>query len=133
VELEGDAVNLVSELGRLLTDAQDQLLASALTVGSGTNQPQGIVTGLAAASGSKVSTTTGATLVAGDLYMLQNALPPRWQANAQWAASLALLNTARQFTTPNGSLRQRVTLVDTCGKRTIRTSRRQGSAGLKRT
>jgi HK97 family phage major capsid protein len=104
VELEGDAVNLVSELGRLLTDAQDQLLASALTVGSGTNQPQGIVTGLAAASGSKVSTTTGATMVAGDLYMLQNALPPRWQANAQWAASLALLNTARQFTTPNGSL-----------------------------
>nr|WP_279615372.1 phage major capsid protein [Mycobacterium malmoense] len=59
---------------------------------------------MASAAGSKVSTATGGTLVAGDLYALQNALPPRFQPRAQWLASLATLNTARQFTTPNGSL-----------------------------
>lgn len=104
VEVEGDAIDLVSELGRLLTDAQDQLLAQALTVGSGNGQPQGVVTGLAAAAGSKVSTATPGTLVAGDLYALQNACPPRFQPRAQWLASLATLNTARQFQTQNGSL-----------------------------
>jgi HK97 family phage major capsid protein len=42
--------------------------------------------------------------VAGDVYNLQNQLPPRFQAGARWAANLSILNTLRQFQTTNGSL-----------------------------
>jgi HK97 family phage major capsid protein len=52
-----------------------------------------------------VNTTTGDTLASVDVYNLQNALPPRFQPNARWAANLAILNTLRQFDTTNGALK----------------------------
>ena len=39
------------------------------------------------------------------VYNLQNQLPPRWQANAQWAANLAIWNSLRQLETANGALK----------------------------
>ncbi len=103
-EVEQDAANLHTELGKLLTDAADQLTAAAFTNGSGTGQPTGIITALAAAAGSKVDPGTAETISAGDVYKLQNAIPPRFQPGATWSASLPVLNALRQFTTPNGSL-----------------------------
>jgi HK97 family phage major capsid protein len=104
VELEGDAVSLISELGRLLQDGATQLLNTALTTGSGVGQPKGIVTALAGGS-SQVNTGTADTFAASDVYNLQNQLPPRFQPNARWAANLSVLNLARQFETANGALK----------------------------
>ena len=36
---------------------------------------------------------------------MQNALPPRFQPNAQWVGNLAVINTLRQFETSNGALK----------------------------
>lgn len=103
-EAEGDAANLGAELGKLLADAADQLTAAAFTNGTGSGQPTGLVTALAAATGSKVDPATAETLATTDLYKVQNALPPRFQAGATWQASLAVINALRQFETGNGAV-----------------------------
>ena len=104
VELEGDAVNLVGEIGKLMSDGATQILNQALAIGSGVGAPTGIITALAGGA-SVINTATPATLVAGDVYALQNALPPRWQSNARWIANLATLNALRQMETSNGALK----------------------------
>jgi HK97 family phage major capsid protein len=106
-EVQGDAVNFMQELGKLLVDGAEQLNATAYTTGSGTNQPTGIITALAAASGTVPLITPGVaeTLAAGDVYNVQNALPPRFQPNAKWTANLSIINTLRQLETTNGALK----------------------------
>ena len=44
-------------------------------------------------------------LVAGDIYALQNALPPRFQPRASWNANLSIINTLPQMETTNGVLK----------------------------
>ncbi|MHA0285180.1 phage major capsid protein [Mycobacterium sp. C3-094] len=106
-EVEGDAVNFLSELSKLLVDGAEQLCATAYTTGNGTTQPKGLITALVAAAGSVplISPATPETLVAGDVYAVQNALPPRFQPGAQWASNLSIINTLRQFETTNGALK----------------------------
>ena len=103
-EIGMDALNFTEEIGRLLTDGLNQLSATAFTTGSGTGQPTGSVTALAG-SPSQVNTATGDTLVAADVYNLQNQLPPRFQANAQFCANLSILNTLWQMETTAGALK----------------------------
>lgn len=95
VELQGDAAALVSELGKLLNDGATQILNQALTVGSGTGQPTGLITALAGGA-SVMNTATGGTLAASDIYSVQNVLQPRWQPNARWISNLAVANAIRQ-------------------------------------
>ncbi|WP_428340758.1 phage major capsid protein [Mycobacterium sp.] len=104
VELQGDAVALVTEIGKLLSDGALQLLNTSLTTGSGTGEPTGIITALTGGS-SVVNTGTGGTLAAADVYALQNSLGPRFQANGRWVGNLAVLNALRQEETTNGALK----------------------------
>ncbi|AFC44581.1 hypothetical protein OCU_33620 [Mycobacterium intracellulare ATCC 13950] len=104
-EVEGDALGFMQELSKLLADAADQLTATAYTTGSGSGQPTGVITAVAAASGSLVSPKTAETLSPDDVYAVQNALPPRFQPRASWNANLAILNSLRQFETSNGALK----------------------------
>ncbi|MFF2111414.1 phage major capsid protein [Rhodococcus koreensis] len=104
-EVGDDAPNFVAELQILLVDAADQLQAEAFTNGSGTGQPTGLVTKLAATPGSIVAPTTSGTFSAADIFKVQNALPPRWQPRARWTANLETVNAAKQFETTNGSLK----------------------------
>jgi HK97 family phage major capsid protein len=98
VELQLDAPSLLEELGILLSDSATQLLNTALTTGSGSFQPRGVITALAGTS-SVVNTATGATLVAGDVFNLQSSLAPRFQGSAQFCASLNVWNMLRQLVT----------------------------------
>lgn len=100
VEFEGDGANALEELRRLLADAADQLQAEAYAVGTGTGQPTGVVN---VAAGSQVATATADALVAADVFGLQNVLPPRFQARAQWATNLATANEIQQFETAAGA------------------------------
>ncbi|WP_349319152.1 phage major capsid protein [Mycolicibacterium canariasense] len=106
-EVQGDAVNFLGELSKLLVDGAEQLNATAYTTGSGSGQPTGLITKLVASSGTValVAPGTPETLAAGDVYSVQNALPPRFQPNAQWCANLAIINALRQFETTNGALK----------------------------
>ncbi|MDI9943260.1 phage major capsid protein [Rhodococcus sp. IEGM 1302] len=105
-EAEEDALGLLSELQRLLADGALELENAALVNGNGTTQPTGIVTSLVAAGGSVIVPGSGTeALAAADLYNLQNALGPRFQPNASFAANLATINTIRQFETGSGALK----------------------------
>ena len=106
-EVEQDAVQFIAELQRLLVDAAVQLSDLAYTTGSGVGEPKGFITALVAADPGVplVAPTTPETIGAADVFKVQNALPPRFQAGARWAANLAVLNTLRQFETGNGSLK----------------------------
>jgi HK97 family phage major capsid protein len=106
-EIQGDAVNFMQELGGLLVDGAEQLNATAYTTGSGSNQPTGIITSLVASAGTVplITPLTPETFVAGDVYALQNALPPRFQPRASWTANLSIINTMRQLETTNGALK----------------------------
>jgi HK97 family phage major capsid protein len=106
-EVQGDALNFMSELSNLLVDGAEQLNATAYTTGSGSGQPTGIITSLVASAGTVPLITPGTpeTLVAGDVYAVQNSLGPRFQPRASWNASLSIINTLRQMETTNGALK----------------------------
>ena len=86
VEIEGDGTGFVTEVGRLLGDAVEQLTATAYVTGSGTGEPTGFITALAGGA-SEVDGDGSESLADSDPYKLQNALPPRFQANSQWGAA----------------------------------------------
>lgn len=106
-EVQGDASGFMSELAQLLMDGAEQLNATAYTTGTGVGQPTGIITSLVGSAGTVplVPPATPETLASGDVYSVQNALPPRFQPNARWCANLSILNTLRQFETTNGALK----------------------------
>jgi HK97 family phage major capsid protein len=131
IELAGDAPTLLTELGKLLSDGMLQLLNDALTTGSGTGMPTGIVTALTGGS-SVVSTATADTLVAADVYNVQNSLNARWQPNARWVANIAILNKLRQLETANGALQfpeLRNTIPTLAGKPVHELSNMDGTLG----
>ena len=99
-ELDEDA-NLGAQVGALFADAKDQLEAAAFTTGTGSGQPKGIVTALAAVPGSIV--TAGSNVLAqSDLFTLQAAVPARWRANAQFMMNLSIINGYRQLPQATG-------------------------------
>ena len=106
IEIEQDAATLVAELTKLLLDSVAQLSATAFVTGSGSGEPTGFVTALAAASPSVIVTGDGSEAIGdNDPYKLQNALPPRFQPNSRFVAALPTINTFRKSETTNGALK----------------------------
>lgn len=99
-----NAVGFVEELSRLLVDAADQLQATAYAAGTGSGQPFGILTALAGTA-SEINAATDDVFASGDVLALQNALPARFQARAQWTAHIAIINAIGAFESTNGALR----------------------------
>lgn len=102
-EVGMDAVNFLEELANVLRDSADNLMATAYTTGNGSSAPQGIVTGLVGGS-SEINTTGSETYDDSDPFVLQNALPARFSANATFQAHIATMNAYRQMETTNGAL-----------------------------
>ena len=107
-EIEGDAVNFMQELAKLLQDGAEQLTATAYTTGSGSGQPTGIITSLVGSAGTVplIAPAMAETLGSADVYAVQNALPPRFQPNAQWTRtcrSLTRCANLRPRTGPSSS------------------------------
>jgi HK97 family phage major capsid protein len=104
IEAMMDEQNVTQEVGRLLAEGRDTLEASAFAVGTGSGQPRGIVTALAAIGGaSVVNSSTTDTLAAGDIYKVDGALPAKYRRNASWLSSRSFYNLIRQFDTAGGS------------------------------
>lgn len=93
---------IASQVGMLLADAKDNLEADAFAVGTGTGQPQGVVTGVAAVPASIVETATVGAYEAGDVYAIKGAMRPRDRANAAFLASEGIQLLTRQFATGSG-------------------------------
>lgn len=102
IEIEGDAIDLVAELRRIMVDAKAQHEAAAWINGTGNGQPTGIVTALDGGA-SEVAPTNAEAFAAADVYKLLEALPARFRDRAAWLAELSTINTLDQFETTNGS------------------------------
>jgi len=105
IEAGEDWTSLEADVRMMIADAKDTLEATKFTLGagSGSHEPKGIITTLAATTGSKVSPATAETFAAADVYALENALPPRHRRNASWLANRAIYNKVRQLDTSGGS------------------------------
>ncbi len=90
--------NIASQIGMLFADAKNNLEATAFAVGTGSGQPEGLVTRLNVTTNSKVAANTNGSFSATDLFGLINALPPRYSDNPSWLAHWAIYNLVRQFT-----------------------------------
>jgi HK97 family phage major capsid protein len=104
IEALADEQNVAQEVGRLLAQGREDLEAVALITGSGTGQPTGIVTALAAAGGGVVvNSKTTDTFALADVYALHGALPARYRNNAQWLSNNLIYNMIRQFDVYGGA------------------------------
>jgi HK97 family phage major capsid protein len=94
VELDLTWNALRTQMTTLLQDAKDVEEATAFTTGNGTApNPNGIVSTLGTAS--RVQTAGSGVLATGDVYLLENAMAPRFIANSRVVASKTIYNKFR--------------------------------------
>lgn len=91
-----------SQVQRLIMDAKARLEGTGFTTGSGSDQPQGWVTGKVAA-GSLVASASTDTFAIADVYNTEAGLGERWQGSASWQCNRAIANRIRQFDTAGGA------------------------------
>lgn len=100
IEIGQDWGALQTEMATLIQDAKDDLEADRFFTGTGAApQPSGILTGATSTTG----TTTGGAFAVGDLYKLEESIPPRFRQRAQWVANRSAWNRVRQFDTAGGA------------------------------
>lgn len=104
IEISQDWAAIEGDLRMMIANGKDDAEAVVFATGSGSSQPTGIVTALAAASPSVLVTpTTSETFAAADIYKVEEALGARYLANARWAANRSIYNKARQFDANGGA------------------------------
>lgn len=99
IEIGMDWGGLQTEMARLLQDAKDELEASKFATGTGTNEPQGVITGAT----STVSPATGGAFVIGDLDTIEAALGARFRPRSSFVLNRAIAQKIRHFDTAGGS------------------------------
>jgi HK97 family phage major capsid protein len=102
IEIGMDWPGFAEAMSMLLAEGYDELLADKLTVGTnGSNEPDGLISSLAAISGVKREVAVAGTLAAADVYALWNQLPQRFRRaqNCAWMSSTDVQNSIRQLGT----------------------------------
>lgn len=93
--------DIATEIAMLFADAKDRLEGAGFVVGTGSTQPNGVVTAVAGTTASRVAGSSGAAgaadFVLADVYALKNALPPRYRPGASWLGEQTVLNKIRRF------------------------------------
>ena len=100
-EISDDYPSFASEMASLLAAGYDELLVDKFTRGSGSGEPDGILTHVSAVSGDRVTVTTAPTLGAPDPYKVWASLPQKWRRRASWVMSVSVNNAIRQLGTAN--------------------------------
>jgi HK97 family phage major capsid protein len=102
IEIGEDYPSFASEMSTLLAEGYDELLVDKFTRGSGSGEPQGVLTAISAATGCRVSIqTSGQAFGANDPYAVWKALPQRFRRKASWLMSVDVNNKLRQLGTAN--------------------------------
>lgn len=101
IEAGEDWAGLQGEMLKLISDGRDGLDATKFLSGSGTNEPAGVLTGLAVAQ--RVLTNTIATFALGDTYLLKQALAARFMARASFAAHPNVYDAIYRFVGGNST------------------------------
>lgn len=97
-ELTQDWGALQSELSGMIQDAKDDLEAIKFTNGSGTGEPEGLLTGAT----TTVTAGGSGSFVRGDLYKLEDALGARFRPRAAMVGNRAIWNLVRDMETTGG-------------------------------
>lgn len=105
IEIDQDWGALRGELAREFADAKDVLEASKFVIGSGSGEPEGIVTALTASTAPVVviKTAATATFAIDDPDLLTTDLPPRFDPGASWIASKAVWTKIESLTRALGN------------------------------
>lgn len=101
IEVGMDYPNFAAEMQTLLAEGYDELLIDKFSRGSGSGEPNGILTVLSGSSGTRVALQTAGTFAQTDFYKVWKSLPQRFRRNASWMMSVDVNNTIRQFGTAN--------------------------------
>lgn len=102
IEVGQDYPGFASEMSTLLAEGYDELLVDKFTRGSGTAEPQGVLTILSATAGNRVGVqTSGANFGPDDPYRVWKAVPQRFRRKASWLMSVDVNNKIRQIGTAN--------------------------------
>jgi HK97 family phage major capsid protein len=100
IEISEDWEGFAAEMARVLAIGYDDLLLSKFTSGSGTGEPRGILTALAAASPTvTVTSVTDGAFGQEDVFSTWNALPQKYRRNASWMMSVSCQAKIRQMGT----------------------------------
>ena len=101
IEIGQDWGALQSEMARLFSDAKNTLESSKFHagLGSGSNEPQGLLVGATAV----ITSASTAVLAAGDIYSLELALSPRFRDGARFVGNKGAFHKIRQFDTQGGA------------------------------
>ncbi len=95
-----DISDLAGDVLGLFTDAKANLEAAAYVTGSGSSQPTGVVTAVAAVTASRVSPTTGGTFGIQDVFVLHRNVPARFRGpdrNRAFMANVYFIDEIRRL------------------------------------
>lgn len=82
-----DINGLASDVLMMFADARDRLEGAAHATGTGSSQPYGVFTAVAAVTASRVTSTTAATIGLVDLDAVYRGLPVRHRGKSTWVAN----------------------------------------------
>lgn len=99
IEVGQDWASFATEMATMFADSKDVLEATKFALGSGTNEPFGVITG--ATTVFTASNTN--SLVVADIYGVHNALGPRFRQRATWTMNNAVGDRIRQLDTAGGA------------------------------
>lgn len=97
IEVGQDYPGFAEEMTKLLAEGYDELTAQAFATGSGTDQPNGVLTKLDATTTSEVTLTTAGTFAAADVNKVWEALPDRYKGRATWVMSYGVGDQVAAF------------------------------------
>jgi HK97 family phage major capsid protein len=101
IEVSQDYPGFADEMATLLSEGYDELIVDKFTRGSGSGEPQGILTALSANTNVRVALTTAGTVGAPDPYKVWQALPQRFRRKASWMMTVTMNDAIRQLGTAN--------------------------------
>ncbi|MER6892018.1 phage major capsid protein [Streptomyces halstedii] len=99
IEVGQDYPGFAAEMATLLGSGYDELLAHKLSLGTGTNEPFGIIPALAGTA-SEIDTATTGTITAADINGMWAALPIRYRRgsnSAAWMSHTSVNNVIQQL------------------------------------
>lgn len=96
-----DYPGFADEMSRLLMEGYDELQAQKFAIGSGTNEPWGIITALDANTNVEVKVTANGSLAGDDVNKIWGALPDRWKSRATWVVNEGVANSLASLANNN--------------------------------
>lgn len=99
--LQDSAVNIAEHIGTALGTRIGRITNKHFTVGTGTNQPRGIVT--AAAEGKVGASGQTTSVIYDDLVDLEHSVDPDYRLNAQWMFADSTLKALKKIKVPQFS------------------------------